>query len=82
MKNTSDAFTDAVSKSINRIFTDSVQYNANVFSTLLDILLKSKKEFRVDLGLISTACQQSGLISVGKFMFCERDANKNISEKL
>lgn len=61
-------FDKSILQSIEHIFKSSIQYNANVFSTLIDILMKSKADFRVDSSLIAHVSQQSGLVSVGEFL--------------
>ncbi|XP_050298315.1 DNA-dependent protein kinase catalytic subunit-like isoform X2 [Anthonomus grandis grandis] len=71
LKDTNEDFTIKVAEGIRKIFTSSTSHNVNVFSTLLDILLKSKKEIRLDPALISRVCQQSGLISVGTLLIEE-----------
>ncbi|XP_066255512.1 DNA-dependent protein kinase catalytic subunit-like [Euwallacea similis] len=69
--NINEIFFDKVLDGIKRIFTTSMQYNTNVFSTLLNILLNSKKKFRVDPAIITAVCQQSGLVSVGTLVIEE-----------
>ncbi|XP_066140487.1 DNA-dependent protein kinase catalytic subunit-like [Euwallacea fornicatus] len=66
-----EIFFSEVLNGIKRIFTTTVQYNTNVFSTLFDILLDSKKKFRVDPAIIAAVCQQSGLASVGTLVIEE-----------
>lgn len=61
-------FDKSILQSIEHIFKSSIQYNANVFSTMIDILMKSKADFRVDSSLIAHVSQQSGLVSVGEFL--------------
>lgn len=59
---------NTILQSIEHIFNSSIQYNGNVFSTMIDILMKSKADFRVDPSLIAQVSQQSGLVSVGEFL--------------
>ncbi|CAG9767394.1 unnamed protein product [Ceutorhynchus assimilis] len=71
LKNTQDGFGNFILESIKHIFTASMQFNANVISTLLDILLQSKKEFQINPELLAKVCQQSGLVSVGALLLEE-----------
>ncbi|KAH1016070.1 hypothetical protein HUJ04_007350, partial [Dendroctonus ponderosae] len=66
-----EAFTSLIENSITNIFKQSIQFNSNVFSSLLDILLQSQPEIAVDSALISTVSQQSSLMSVGALLIEE-----------
>ncbi|KAJ8958549.1 hypothetical protein NQ314_006388 [Rhamnusium bicolor] len=66
-----DLFLQTVSDSIRFIFNNSTYFNSNLFSTLLDILLRNKDKIQFEPQLLSYVCQQSGLVSVGTLLLEE-----------
>ncbi|XP_060523292.1 DNA-dependent protein kinase catalytic subunit-like isoform X2 [Cylas formicarius] len=62
---------DSYADAIKRIFTESVQFNAHLFSVLFDVLLEQKRLVRFDSDLVSNISRQSGLLSVGSFLLEE-----------
>ncbi|KAG5877906.1 hypothetical protein JTB14_011622 [Gonioctena quinquepunctata] len=65
------AFLETVSTSIKHIFNSSTQFNPNLFSALLDILLKNKKNIPFEPQLISYVALESGLVSTGALLLEE-----------
>lgn len=67
-----DLFMKSVLDSIQYIFHNSTNFNPNVISTLLDILLRHKDKFHFGQPqLISYICQQSDLLSIGTLLLEE-----------
>lgn len=66
-----EAYIEMLHASINRMFTDSSQYNIHFIGALLDIILKQKNTLKLDSNIISNVSQLSGLSSVGALLLEE-----------
>ncbi|KAL3276778.1 hypothetical protein HHI36_012145 [Cryptolaemus montrouzieri] len=54
-----------LSETIASIFKNSLQFNTNLFRTLLDFIIISESKIIVDPYLVSESCLSSGLVSTG-----------------
>lgn len=66
-----EAYVETLYSSVNRMFTESNQYNTNFIGALLDIALKHKSSMMFDSNVISDVSQLSGLSSVGALLLEE-----------